>query len=75
VNNLANDDDGVVPCAYGPNWNRLVDLKRRYDPDNTFHLNHNIDPSTSQPKTEQETMGSGVELRNGVQSTATGSPR
>jgi hypothetical protein len=24
---------------------RLVDLKRRYDPDNFFRLNHNVDPS------------------------------
>jgi hypothetical protein len=45
VNNLANDDVGAVPNAYGPNWERLIELKRRYDPDNVFHLNHNIDPS------------------------------
>jgi hypothetical protein len=29
----------------GPNYERLVTAKRRYDPDNIFRLNHNIDPS------------------------------
>ena len=45
VNNLSNDDTGAVPSAYGVNWDRLVEVKRRYDPDNIFRLNHNIDPS------------------------------
>jgi FAD/FMN-containing dehydrogenase len=41
--NYLNDDDGDrVRAAYGPNWDRLVELKRRYDPDNAFHLNQNI---------------------------------
>jgi hypothetical protein len=44
VNNLSADDASFVPSAYGPNWARLVELKRRYDPDNVFHLNHNISP-------------------------------
>jgi FAD/FMN-containing dehydrogenase len=34
-----------VRQAYGPNYERLVELKRRYDPDNLFRLNHNIDPN------------------------------
>jgi hypothetical protein len=29
----------------GPNWDRLVHLKRRVDPDNFFRLNQNIDPN------------------------------
>ena len=45
--NYLGDDQGVdaVRAAYGPNWDRLVEIKRRYDPDNVFRLNHNIDPS------------------------------
>lgn len=43
VNYLAADDAGYTRDAYGPNYERLVELKRRYDPDNIFHLNQNID--------------------------------
>jgi FAD/FMN-containing dehydrogenase len=34
------------PSPGRPNWDRLVTLKRRWDPDNVFHLNQNIDPSS-----------------------------
>jgi hypothetical protein len=44
VNYLADDDDDRVRGAYGPNYERLVEVKRRHDPDNIFRLNHNIDP-------------------------------
>jgi FAD/FMN-containing dehydrogenase len=33
-----------VSAAFGPNWKRLREVKRRYDPDNIFHLNQNIKP-------------------------------
>ncbi len=45
TNYLPADDYGRVRQAYGVNYERLVELKRRYDPDNFFHLNQNIDPS------------------------------
>jgi FAD/FMN-containing dehydrogenase len=44
TNYLSAEDYGRVRHAYGPNYERLVELKRRYDPDNLFRLNHNIDP-------------------------------
>ena len=39
-------DEATVRAAYpGPTWDRLREIKRRYDPDNLFRLNHNIPPS------------------------------
>jgi Berberine and berberine like len=45
VNNLSADDGRLVRDIWGINYERLVQVKRRYDPDNVFRLNHNIDPA------------------------------
>lgn len=45
TNFLAADDAGVVRQGYGDNYQRLVEVKRAYDPGNVFRLNHNIEPS------------------------------
>jgi FAD/FMN-containing dehydrogenase len=43
---LGEEDEATVRVAYpGPTWDRLRELKRRYDPDNLFRLNHNIPPA------------------------------
>jgi FAD/FMN-containing dehydrogenase len=44
--NYLGDDQGsdAVRAAYGPNYERLLEVKRKYDPDNVFHHNHNIVP-------------------------------
>jgi FAD/FMN-containing dehydrogenase len=48
VNYLDDDEAGFgsdpVRAAYGPNYERLVDVKTKYDPENLFHLNFNIPP-------------------------------
>jgi FAD/FMN-containing dehydrogenase len=44
VNFMAGDDQDRVKANYGPNYDRLVQVKRTYDPDNLFHLNQNIQP-------------------------------
>ena len=41
---LADDDQGRIKANYKGNYERLVQIKRKYDPDNLFHLNQNIKP-------------------------------
>jgi FAD/FMN-containing dehydrogenase len=43
---MGEEDEDTLRAAYpGGTWERLRGLKRRYDPDNLFHLNHNIPPT------------------------------
>jgi hypothetical protein len=48
VNFLGDEGDERVRFAYGAaNYDRLVELKMRYDPTNLFRLNQNIVPTTT----------------------------
>jgi hypothetical protein len=43
---LGDEGPARVHEAYpGPTWERLAEIKRRYDPANLFRLNQNIPPS------------------------------
>jgi FAD/FMN-containing dehydrogenase len=44
INFMAEDDQSRIKANYKGNYDRLVDVKRKYDPDNLFHLNQNIKP-------------------------------
>ena len=44
INFAAEDDQGRAPANFGKNYNRLVEVKRKYDPENTFRINQNIKP-------------------------------
>ena len=44
VNFMTEEEGDRVSAAYGSNYDRLVQIKKRYDPENIFHLNQNIQP-------------------------------
>ena len=44
INFMAGDDQDRIKANYKGNYDRLVEIKRKYDPDNLFHLNQNIRP-------------------------------
>ena len=44
VNFMTAEEGDRVSAAYDTNYQRLVEIKRQYDPDNLFHLNQNIKP-------------------------------
>ncbi len=49
VNFLGEEGEARVRAAYpGETWNRLVAVKRRYDPTNLFHLNQNVPPGAAE---------------------------
>jgi FAD/FMN-containing dehydrogenase len=45
VNFMTQEEGGRVADAYGPNYERLVAVKSRYDPHNLFRHNQNIRPA------------------------------
>src|SRR5688572_6468884 len=42
---LGEESEALVKSAYGPNYEKLVALKNKYDPTNLFRLNQNIKPT------------------------------
>jgi FAD/FMN-containing dehydrogenase len=45
VNFLTEEETDRIRAAYGPNYDRLVEVKTKYDPKNLFHFNQNIKPA------------------------------
>jgi hypothetical protein len=44
-NYVSDEGEAIARAAYGPNYDRLVVLKNKYDPKNIFRMNHNIKPT------------------------------
>ena len=53
VNYVSDEGDTFARAAYGPNYDRLVALKNKYDPTNFFRMNHNIKPSGAMPAADR----------------------
>jgi FAD/FMN-containing dehydrogenase len=47
INFMPADETDRVQAAYGANYSRLIEIKRRYDPLNLFRMNQNLAPATT----------------------------
>ena len=45
VNLLGHDDEDRISQAYSSNHNKLIEIKKKWDPENLFRSNHNIVPA------------------------------
>jgi len=45
VNFLSQEGDERVRSAYGDNYDRLAEREARYDPENLFRTNQNVEPA------------------------------
>ncbi len=54
VNFLTQEEQDRIRAAYGPNYDRLAVLKRKYDPTNLFRMNQNIRPAASLPESRPD---------------------
>ena len=50
VNFMMDEGDARIKATYGDNYNKLVEVKNKYDPENLFRVNQNILPSIKKVK-------------------------
>jgi FAD/FMN-containing dehydrogenase len=41
---LGDEGEDTIKAAFGPNYDRLMAIKKKYDPKNFFRMNQNIKP-------------------------------
>jgi hypothetical protein len=44
LNFLGEEEEDTIKAAFGPNYDRLTSIKKKYDPENFFCMNQNINP-------------------------------
>ena len=49
INFMMNEGQDRIESSYRGNYQRLAQVKNRYDPDNIFHINQNILPASDSP--------------------------
>ena len=47
LNFIGDEGEERIAAAFGDAYGRLQQVKRRYDPDNVFHRNHNVRPAVA----------------------------
>ncbi len=47
--NFISEDAGEERRGYGPNYDRLAEIKAEYDPENLFRMNQNVEPKAPSP--------------------------
>ena len=45
INFMTEEETDRIKSAYGASYKRLLEVKRKYDPENMFRMNQNIDPN------------------------------
>ena len=45
LNFLSEEDPDTIQAAFGANYPRLAQVKKKYDPTNFFSINQNIQPA------------------------------
>jgi FAD/FMN-containing dehydrogenase len=48
LNFMMDEGQDRIRAAYGANYDRLAEVKAKYDPDNVFHINQNIPPAPAE---------------------------
>jgi hypothetical protein len=67
VNQLGDTSDQLVRSGYGPNYARLVEIKKKYDPRNVLRLNQNIKPDSPSNSQDYFLIADDMRVASGIE--------